>query len=78
MDGGASDGTNAFLAGDTVAETGGGIPNDAVVEGELAPGELGDGADQAVEALDRSGWTRPAEGGDKAREAVEESEAHPS
>ena len=45
-------------ADDTVAETGGGIPDDAVAEGELAPGEIGAGAEQAVEALERSGWTQ--------------------
>ena len=53
---GVSTGPNSRPLNDTVAETGGGIPDDAVAEGEMAPGELGAGADQAVAALERSGW----------------------
>ena len=60
---GVSTGTNSRPLNDTVAETGGGIPDDAVVEGELAPGEIGEGAEHAVEALERAGWTRSAKGG---------------
>ena len=57
---GISTGSNSRPLNDTVAETGGGIPDDAVVDGELAPGEIGEGAEQAVEALERAGWTHPA------------------
>ena len=31
------------------------------MDGELAPGELGEGAEAAVEALERRGWTRSAD-----------------
>lgn len=74
---GVSDGPNSRPLDDTVGETGPGIPDDAVLDGELGPGELGDGADQAVEVLERSGWApRPKD--DPSPEAEAESEAHPS
>ena len=38
------------------AETGAGLPDEAVVEGELAPGELDKGSDKAVERLRETGW----------------------
>lgn len=74
---GISTGPNSRPLDDTVGETGPGIPDDAVMEGELGPGEIGDGADQAVEALERSGWA-PSSREDTAPEAEAESEAHPS
>ena len=44
-------------------------------DGELAPGELGEGADEVVEALERNGWTRPTGASEPAaqgdREATE-------
>ncbi len=76
-DRGSSTGPNSRPLGDTVGETGPGIPDDAVLEGELGPGELGEGADAMVEALERSGWA-PVAGPDTTPEAEAESEAHPS
>ncbi len=61
---GVSTGANSRPLNDTVAETGGGIPDDAVAEGELAPGELDEGADEAVKALERSGWAPDPAGED--------------
>ena len=77
---GLSTGPNSRPLNDTVSETGPGIPDDAVMDGELAPGELGIGADRAVEALERSGWAPPPKSDAAAREAdaAAESEAHPS
>lgn len=76
---GVSTGPKSRPLNDTIAETGRGIPDDAVVEGELAPGELGDRADQAVETLERTGWTRHAEPEEATLEdAAAETEAHPS
>ncbi len=74
---GISTGPNSRPLDDTVGETGPGIPDDAVMDGELGPGEIGDGADQAVEALERSGWA-PSPKADPTAEAEAESEAHPS
>lgn len=56
-----------------MAETGPGIPDDAVMAGELPPGELGEGADAAVAKLKRAGWAEPSKD-----EAEAETEAHPS
>ena len=76
-------GQNARSLTDTVAETGPGIPDDAVLEGELGPGELGGRtADAEAEALVRSGGApRPnpatSEPLDEAQ-AEAEVEAHPS
>lgn len=75
---GVSTGPNSRPLNDTVAETGGGIPDDAVLEGQLAPGELGDGADRAVEALERSGWTETGGDRDDRGDPEAESESHPS
>ena len=74
---GISTGPNSRPLDDTVGETGPGIPDDAVMDGELGPGEIGEGADQAVEALERSGWAPPSKA-DPTSEAEAESEAHPS
>ena len=49
----------------------------AGLDGERGPGESGDGADQAVEARERSGWA-PSPKADPTAEAEAESEAHPS
>lgn len=73
---GVSTGPNSRPLNDTVGETGPGIPDDAVLDGELAPGEIGAGADEAVEALEKSGWA-PSEV-DREAEAEAESEAHPT
>ena len=70
---GLASGQNSRPLDDTVAETGPGIADDAVVGGELAPGELGVGADMAVEKLERSGWVEPT-----ASAAEAETQAHPS
>ena len=68
-----AEGQNARPLNDTVAETGPGLSDDAVMEGELAPGELDRGADAALEALRRKGWA-PQD----AQTAEEETQAHPS
>ena len=70
---GLSTGPNSRPLNDTLAETGGGIPDDAVADGELAPGELGKGAVRAVEARQRSGGARGATG-----DGREETEGQPS
>ena len=70
---GISNGPNSRSLDDTLAETGPGIPDDAVIDGELGPGELGQDADAAVEKLERSGWVKPS-----TDEAESETEAHPS
>ena len=77
---GVSTGQNGRPLEDTLSETGPGIPDDAVLDGELGPGELGEGADQAVEALERSGWAPPSkvDSTEVTPEAEAESEAHPS
>ena len=76
-DRGISSGANARPLDDTMGETGPGIPDDAVLDGELGPGEIGAGADEAVAALEKSGWApRTADG--SASDAEAESEAHPS
>ena len=68
-----TDGQNGRPLNDTVAETGPGLSDDAVMEGELAPGELDRGADAALESLRRKGWAPQT-----AESAEEETEAHPS
>ena len=73
---GVSTGPNSRPLNDTVGETGPGIPDDAVLDGELAPGEIGVGADEAVEALEKSGWA-PSKS-DREAEAEAETEAHPT
>ena len=76
---GVSTGPSGRPLNDTLAETGAGIPDDAVLDGELAPGELGAGADEAVEALERSGWTRPADASEpSAQDDREATEGQPS
>ena len=56
-------GPNSRPLDDTLAETGPGLADDAVVGGELAPGEIGRGAEAAEEKLKRAGWTKPDAGG---------------
>jgi hypothetical protein len=53
---GASNGPNSRPLDDTIAETGTGLPDDAVGEGETPPGELGAGAEAEVRALKEKGW----------------------
>lgn len=48
---------------DTLAETGPGLADDAVLDGELAPGEIGRGSEDAEVKLKRAGWTKPEAGG---------------
>ena len=74
---GGSNGPNSRPLDDTVGETGPGIPDDAVMDGELGPGEIGVGADEAIAALERSGWAPPTKS-DPSVAAEAESEAHPS
>ena len=70
---GASDGGNGRPLDDTVAETGPGLSDDAVADGELAPGALEAGADAALARLRAQGWAPPS-----AADAEAETEAHPS
>ena len=62
---------------DTVAETGPGLSDEAVLDGELAPGELDEGADAAIAKLHWEGWA-PGDARADLGSAEEESEAHPS
>ena len=71
-----ADGPSARPLDDTVAETGPGLSDDAVLDGELAPGELEEGSDEAVDALRRRGWA-PLDGSGQGS-AEDETEAHPS
>ena len=60
----------------TLAETGPGLSDDAVLDGELAPGELDPGSDAAIAKLRREGWAPDAAAPQGSAE--EETEAHPS
>lgn len=83
---GVSNGPNGRPLNSTVAETGPGLPDDAVAPGQLAPGELdAAGADAAVRRLRETGWATPpaheAEAGPAAADAdaaEAETEAHPT
>lgn len=80
---GVSTGANARPLNATVAETGPGLPDDAVTPGQLVPGELDTAeADAQVARLKATGWAAaPGEAGasDEAQiEAEAESEAHPT
>lgn len=79
MAGGVSTGANARPLNDTVAETGPGIPDDAVTPRELGPTDLDAGAVAAsAEALAARGWA-PADPDAVSQDAAEaESEAHPT
>jgi hypothetical protein len=55
---GISNGPNSRPLDETVAETGPGLPDDAVLDGELGPGDLDAGADEKAEALRKKGWVR--------------------
>ena len=63
MSAAASSGPNDRPVDDTLAETGPGLADDAVADGELQPGELNPGSDDAVEKLERAGWSAPDAGG---------------
>ena len=41
---------------DVIAETGPGLPDDAVAEGQLGPGELGVDSEAEAQALKDKGW----------------------
>lgn len=73
---GASDGANSRPLTDTIAETGPGISDDAVLDGELGPEDLGPGAEAMIEGLRKTGWTGQGSADEGSAEA--ESEAHPS
>lgn len=69
---GVSNGTNSRPLNDTIAETGPGIPDDAVADGELGPGDVNAAdAERQAQALRESGWAGPSDSAD-------EPEAHPS
>ena len=53
---GISDGPNSRALEETIAETGPGLPDDAVGEGQLPPGELGADADSRAQKLREKGW----------------------
>ena len=76
---GISTGANSRPLNDTVAETGPGIADDAVMPGELAPGDLDlAAADRAVERLQAEGWADPPHAERSADDAEAETEAHPT
>lgn len=66
---GISNGTNSRPLNDTIAETGPGIPDDAVGPDQLSPADLQAESDDQIEALRRKGWVKGGE---------DESEAQPS
>jgi hypothetical protein len=74
---GISNGPNSRSLRDTIAETGPGIADDAVVDGEQAPEDV-DAADaeRLAEALRRKGWGRLVR--TNGASAADEAEAHPS
>ena len=53
---GMSNGRNSRPLDETIAETGPGVPDDAVAEGQLQPGELGADAEAQAKALKDKGW----------------------
>jgi hypothetical protein len=55
---GISTGPNSRPLDETIAETGPGIPDDAVGDGELDPGDIGADAERQADALKRRGWDR--------------------
>ena len=63
---GISNGPNSRPLNETIAETGPGIPDDAVGEGQLGPADIAPEADRTVEALRRKGWTK--DGPDQAKD----------
>ncbi len=76
---GTSTGANSRPLDDTVAETGPGIADDAVMPGELAPGDLDLAeADRTVERLQAEGWADPPHADPPAGDAEAETEAHPT
>jgi hypothetical protein len=74
---GISNGPNSRSSNDTIAETGPGIADDSVIDGEMRPEDM-DAADaeRLAEALRRKGWGRLVKGAGAA--AADEVEAHPS
>ena len=79
MAGAVSTGPNARPLETTVAETGPGIPDDAVIPGELGPTDLdADAVAAAAKALADKGWAPPDPGAVSQDEAEAESEAHPT
>ena len=74
---GVSNGPNARPLDDTVAETGHGIADDAVLEGELGPGELAEGSEAALQKLQEAGWVTSSTLAAEA-ESEAEAQAHPS
>lgn len=68
---GISNGPNSRPLNDTIAETGPGIPDDAVADGELNPAELSQDIEAGAEALRRRGWASRSP-------AQQDGEGHPS
>ena len=60
---GISNGPNSRPLDETIAETGPGIADDAVGQGQLRPEEMGQGAEAQAKALHRKGWDRRAPSG---------------
>jgi hypothetical protein len=78
---GISNGPNGRALNDTVAETGPGFADDAVLEGELRPGDLAAETEAAAERLKRSGWVRDSAAALAAApedDEGDETQAHPS
>ena len=79
---GVSTGPHGGARDVSLAETGPGIPDEAVTPGELRPTDLDAAAVEAdVHALSRRGWTRSASSTEPPAaeaEAQAEAEAHPS
>ena len=74
-----STGPNARPLDDTVAETGPGIPDDAVTPGELGPTDLDtDAVAASAKALAAKGWAPADPDAVSQDEAEAESEAHPT
>jgi hypothetical protein len=70
---GVSTGPNSRPLGDGIAETGPGIPDEAVLRSHLHPEDFsGAEADRQAEALRQRGWIGGRDG------AEDEAEAHPS
>ena len=76
---GLSTGPNARPLDDTLAETGPGVPDDAVTPGELGPTDLDTAAVEAsAKALADKGWAPADPDAASQDEAEAESEAHPT
>lgn len=68
---GVSDGPDSRPLDETIAETGPGLADEAVAEGQLRPGELDAQVEAQARALRAKGWTGACGHAD-------DTEAHPS